>query len=227
LPLLPANFGNKEVDVKNPYSAYTYKDLYDFIKEYRNTEPFGDKYAYSHIGYALLTKIIEALSKADYETVLANEITKNWNMPDTKIHLSAENTKRLAQGYSRSQQPTVAWTYQCFEGAMGLKSTADDLLNFLERHLTDATLWDMQQARFIQKQKKSFNTAIGWFLMKPQKKVYDIVLHSGHTSGHRAYIAFVRETQTAVVVLANSEEEINDLPIMLLKMLNDNWKRKQ
>ena len=58
------------------------------------------------------------------------------------------------------------------------------------------------------------------------KKHHPIILHTGATSGYRAYIAFVKETRTGVIVLSNSEYALRGLGYFILKKLNKGFKKK-
>ena len=73
----------------------------------------------------------------------------------------------------------------------------------------------------------SFNAqlsvATGWHLINMNQ--FNIVTHSGKTSGHSAFVGMVRETKTAVIVLANSSLGTEDLGMQILRMINFNWKR--
>jgi CubicO group peptidase (beta-lactamase class C family) len=44
--------------------------------------------------------------------------------------------------------------------------------------------------------------------------------HNGGTGGYRSFVGFVRETETAVVVLANSAKSVDSLGVKILKLLN-------
>ena len=60
-----------------------------------------------------------------------------------------------------------------------------------------------------------------------KKKEPFICLSSGATSGHSAVIVFVPQTKTGVIILANSRAIQGELAMAILKMLNNNWKRKE
>jgi CubicO group peptidase (beta-lactamase class C family) len=46
------------------------------------------------------------------------------------------------------------------------------------------------------------------------------VWHNGGTGGYRSFVGFVRETETAVVVLANSAKSVDSVGVEILKLLN-------
>ncbi|MCB0684024.1 MAG: hypothetical protein KDC32_24430, partial [Saprospiraceae bacterium] len=58
------------------------------------------------------------------------------------------------------------------------------------------------------------------------KKYYPVWLHTGATSGCRAYVALVPQTRTGVIVLSNSPYGLGGLGWQLLRMLNHDWKKR-
>ena len=73
---------------------------------------------------------------------------------------------------------------------------------------------------------KFIDTGIGWHIVRPKKRYYNIISHRGTGVGHQVYVAFIPETQTGIVVLSNSRNSLEGLGFYLLKMVNNNWKRK-
>ena len=65
----------------------------------------------------------------------------------------------------------------------------------------------------------------GWHGIKINKKTKALI-NNGNTSGHSAFIGMVPENRTAVVVLSNSAFGTKDLGLLILRMINYNWKRK-
>jgi hypothetical protein len=83
-------------------------------------------------------------------------------------------------------------------------------------------LWDTHRPT----DDKKLEIAPGWYRFLP-KKDFPVYVHTGRTSGHSAMIAFSRETKTGVVVLANSSAGTDDLGLLILRMINRQWRRKE
>ena len=240
LPTMPMEFGVKELEANNPYAHYTNQDLMNFYKEYipvelkktrrkiRNKDNDED-YTYSHLNYALLERGLEYSQKQSFETLLKNEILNPIGLSDTRIELSEEQQQRLATGYNTGGQATQPWTFQSFKASEGLKSTAKDLLKFAAVHTSnkEQNLSKAFEQTTLGRKKtghsKRVEMARGWHIIKTNKKYYDMVAHTGNTNGHRAYLAFVKETDTAVVILSNSEHGLHNLGYLILQMTNNNW----
>ena len=47
-----------------------------------------------------------------------------------------------------------------------------------------------------------------------------VVWHNGGTGGYASFVGFTRETEAAVVVLANSEKSVDSVGVDILKVLN-------
>lgn len=241
LPRMPLEFGVKEIEENNPYAHYTKQDLMEFYKEYipleskkkkkrkkKRKKKNKDNYSYSHLNYALAEVAIEASQNTKFEKLLIAKILAPIKMTDTRFELSENQKKRLATGYTTSGQSTPPWTFQSFKASEGLKSTATDLIKFAEAHMGESNsrltnaFYATHKGRKATARNKKVESARGWHVISP-KKYYDIILHTGNTNGHRSYLAFVKESDTAVVILTNSEHNLYNLGYYILRMLNNNW----
>ncbi len=232
LPKLPLEFGVKENKANNPYENYNKTDLLDFYKKYIPEEENYGKYHYSTLNYALLEIAIEFATKQPFEVVLKEKIFQPLNMNGSCISPNATQMKSLTTGYTVAGQATPHWQFQSFAASEGVKSTLDDLLNFLACNLGQSH--PKLAANFAETHHQTIETELnknafmakGWHLVK-NKKYYDTVMHAGHTSGQRAFMGFIKETQTGVVLLSNSEHGMNGLGYLILRLINNNWKKRK
>ena len=171
---------------------------------------------------------IESSQNSSFEKLLADKILVPIEMNDTRVELSEDQKKRLATGYTTSGQSTPPWTFQSFKASEGLKSTAQDLIKFAEAHMGESNskltnaFYATHEGRKTTSRNKKVESARGWHVISP-KNYHDIVLHTGNTNGHRSYLAFVKESETAVVILTNSEHNLYNLGYYILRMLNNKW----
>lgn len=237
LPRMPMEFGLKEKELNNPYAHYTNKDLINFYKNYyiEANEKMG--YLYSHVNYALLDLVIKKVTGKTLNNVFQEKLFDPLNMKDTQLGmLTSEQQSRMVQGYSMSGKETPFWRFQSFHGSEGLKSTANDLLQFTRANLPNADqLFDPVLARSLAYNHQAFvDTKMrhetyagnGWHIMQ-MRRYYDVILHAGATNGCRAFLGFVKENNTGVVVLSNSKHGTDGLGILILRMINFNWKKKK
>ncbi len=237
LPRMPMEFGVKEKELNNPYAYYTNKDLIDFYKNYYIESADETAYLYSHVNYALLDLVISNATGKSLNQVFQEKLFDPLGMTDTQLgSLTAEQKKRMVQGYSISGKETRLWRFQSFLGSEGLKSTANDLLNFTRANLPNASeqidpmlanSFEYNHQAFVDtKMRHGTYAGNGWHIMK-MRRYYDVILHAGATDGCRAFLGFVKENNTGVIVLSNSEHGTDGLGILILRMINFNWKKKK
>lgn len=221
LPRLPANL--TPADLTNPYADYTIKQLYSFLSTYRLPRDIGSQYEYSNLGVGLLGHLLSLKAGVDYETLVVNQIAQPLQMHDTRIHLTSEQKLRLATGHNALGKPVPYWDLPTLAGAGALRSTANDLLQFLAANLqlssssVPAPLTAaMQKIQVVQKQTDTpgMAIAIGWHVLHQHGT--EMIVHDGGTGGFRSFIGFVKQKRLGVVVLSNSENDINDIGVHLL-----------
>lgn len=228
LPKLPLEFGLKSQQTNNPYANYTKTDLLEFYSNYTPEAGSRGKYYYSNLNYALLELAIEFVTRQPFEVVLKEKIFNPLEM--YKSSITVADSTQIASGYTVAGLEAPLWQFQSFAASEGVKSTAADLLKFMACNLgqTQPELAASFSQNHIPHIKTELNknawAANGWHLVK-RKKYYDLLMHGGATSGQRAFIGFVKETQTGVVLLSNSEYRTDGLGFLILRMLNNNWKK--
>lgn len=217
LPRLPDNL--KPADLANPYADYTVQNMYDFLSGYTLTRDIGSKYEYSNFGMGLLGHILTLVAKKDYEPLVVERICKPLGMNSTRVTLTPELKSRLATGYNAFLEPVSNWDLPSLAGAGALRSTTNDLLKFVSANLglakTGLTA-DMEKTQKPLREAGSPGIEIGlaWHIIK--KYDSEIVFHDGGTGGYRSIIVFDRAKKMGVVVLSNSEIDINDVGLHLL-----------
>lgn len=232
-PRMPHEFGLKEKESQNPYAHYTQKDLLNFYKDFYIDEEINTEFLYSHVNYALLEYVVEQVSGKSFENLLQEKILQPLQMDNSWISEHPKQTQELAQGHSLSGKTCPMWTFQSFKASEGLKSNALDLLKFLQSNIGQGDQADLT-ASFAQNHIGTVDTRMqyktytgnGWHVLK-MKKYHDVILHAGATDGQRAFMGFVKEAQNGVVILSNSERGMKGLGVLILRMINHNWKKKK
>ena len=219
LPKLPEAFGMDEKDKNQPYATYTEGMLFDYLKTMDTTDIRIGKYWYSHINHAILEKIIK--NKGGYS-----------NLSRFENHLD-DSIVTYAQGYNPAQLPVDNWKFdETFHYSVGMKASVNEILDFMKAHMglrdsnTYTLLKDLQTPLFKTDIDKNTSVGKAWHILKYKKRVI-ICLQSGSTNGQSAFVAFVPETKTGVVVLANTRLVQAPLGMLVLKILNYNWRRDE
>lgn len=222
---IPQNMGNTEFNLQNPYENYSQENFAEYLGNLRDLKYHGN-YNYSHMNYALLEIILENQSGMSYPILLEKYIL----VPNAMTQTSAEHLPLgLTPGYDRSGRLSVPWTFKSFLGSEGIVTTCRDLTLYIRNQLDDdqkAFSFDaILEPRHKIKGSKRTQVAIGWHLFS-NKTSSGLYLHSGKTDAHAASIHFVPDTRTAVIMLTNSPGSMDGLATSVLRMLNNNWKRK-
>lgn len=231
LPRVPTNFSFKDKDPNNPFKNYTDSDFEHFLLDY-NLIQTGN-YIYSHINFALIEKVIESVENKDFRLVLHEKLLQPLALNNTTHQLDEHQKDRFNPGYLLDGTIAPKAEFSTFYGSIGLMSDMNDLLRFVQINLEIGEENDLQ-ASLVKTHDSQVNTGvekyidsgIGWHIVRPKRRYYEVISHRGTGIGHQAYIAFLPETQTGVVVLANSRNSLEGLGYFMLKMMNNNWKRK-
>jgi CubicO group peptidase (beta-lactamase class C family) len=202
LPGMPDNPGPG--DLREKFTNYHASDLYDFIKRHGVAKSTHEKFAYSNLGFAILGAALATRAGASYPDLVRREITGPLGMKDTAISLPPELLGRLMQGYDGQRQPTPRWDLDAFASAGGIRSTAGDMLTYLEAQLHPekspfaAALARSQQIR--NHVADGMDVALAW-MYDLDKGVY---WHNGATGGYTAYACFHPKRDFAAVVMLNA-----------------------
>ncbi len=216
LPKFTDDWGAAEEDNEQPYAHYTEGGFLNFLQTYDTTAWKQGQYQFSNLNFVLLGQI------------LLNTHTKLWWQP-----FADKTGVPLAQGYNLAKQLVEPWQVApIFLPAIGGCTNMTQLLTFAKWQLNIGSLdekgllKETHQPLFSTKINKYTSVGKGWHIFK-RKKDPLICLSSGATSGHSAVIVFVPQTKTGVVILANSRAIKGELAMAILKILNNNWKRRE
>lgn len=218
LPRLPYNLGAKRVD--DPYAEYSEQRLRDFLSSHTLGRPPGEKYEYSNLGAGLLGWTLGRIEGGGYEKALSAVLLAPLKLDDTRVTLDGERLKRLAPGHADGLR-TRNWSLATLAGAGALKSTADDVLRWLEANLGEAPD-GLGKILAVTHEKRSSAggpawAGLGWHVSPLGRRT--MIWHNGGTGGYRSFCGFVPETKTAVVVLANSTGEVDAAGVAILELL--------
>lgn len=206
LPLMPPNFHPKYP--ANPYAGYSENDLYQSLANYKLVGRLGVDYSYSQVGMGLLALALSRRAGQSYETLLRARILDPLGMKNTGITVTPEMKARFALGHNNYLQPVGYWDTGALAGALGLKSSAQDLLTFIEAALGyRQTPLAAAMAAMLTLRKPTryagLELAIGWHVLSTSKT--QIIWDNGGTGGFRAFMGFAPPNKVGIVVLSNTD----------------------
>lgn len=198
LPRLPENIGIPQ-DRLQPYANYNKDNLYYYLNI---TEPktFG-KIAYSNLGVGLAGVIAENISNKSYQQLLIEYINKPFQLKHTGIEPSKRMPKSI--GYFGNEVASY-WDMNVLVGAGGIKSDANDLLQYLDFMASNQSLPVVKSV--LQKTtqlNKQAAIAKAWHTIEKDGNTL-LYWHNGGTYGFSTFAAFNPTTKNSIVVVINA-----------------------
>lgn len=224
LPYMPDNFAPANPD--NPYTDYSLGHLYNFLSGYQLTRDIGSQREYSNLGYGLLGHVLECRAGTDYETLVRERILAPFGMGSTGIALSSEMSARLATGHNSALEAYPNWDNPTLTGAGALRSTANDLLTFLEMAsgikktplAPSFAAMSFLRGPIVQGPTEigDYGMGLGWGIMKSGDN--QLIWHNGTTGGYQSFIGFLPKINVGIVALTNSRTDagVDDIAQHLL-----------
>jgi CubicO group peptidase (beta-lactamase class C family) len=213
LPRLPYNL--RPADARNPYVDYRAVDLYRFLAQHGVDRPAEASYLYSNVGSGLLGQALAHRAGISFEELLEREVTMPLGLKDTVMSLTPEQHSRFIPGYTLAHHQAPGWDWDSLAGAGALRSTAGDILTYLEAQLhprelartlssTVPAAGTLPQAiershELREAADPGMHIAMGWLQMDATGTYW----HSGATGGHCSFVFFNPQEDCAGVVLAN------------------------
>jgi D-alanyl-D-alanine-carboxypeptidase/D-alanyl-D-alanine-endopeptidase len=206
LPLVPTNL--HPLNPANPYADYTENDLYKSLVDAKLTGRLGTDYSYSNVGMSLLAIALSHRAGQTYEVLLKARILDPLGMKSTGVGLTPDMGAHFSVGHNSALQPVSYWDAPALVGAVGLKSTTQDLLTFVEAELGyRQTPLAAQMAAMLNLRRPTrfpgLELALGWHVLSTNTA--QIIWDNGGTGGFRAFMGFSPRTKVGIVVLSNAD----------------------
>src|SRR5438445_453549 len=135
LPRDPSNLTPTRGLPENAFADYNVQKLYAFLSSFALDREPGSKFEYSNVGMALLGHILALKTGTNYEALVVERICRPLKMNSTRITLTPELQASLARGHDKLGKPAPNWDFQVYDGAGGLRSTANDLLKYVSANI--------------------------------------------------------------------------------------------
>lgn len=209
LPAMPNNF--EPADPTNPYADYDAAHLQAFMSKQGVARPEEATFLYSNLGLGLLGYALSRAAGEPYPQLLAREVLKPLHLTDTAIRLTPAEQTRFIPGHSGNLSAAHAWDLDALAGAGAVRSTAADMLHYLEAQLDPSHVKAQGAAgrTLVAALKRShelqadvqpaMRIAYAW-LHETETGTY---WHNGGTGGYTAYAFFNPAQGYAGVVLVN------------------------
>ena len=217
LPPMPDNIDLADMD--NPYASYHAADLLAYIGKHGVANPTRAPSPFGSLGFGLLGVALANRAGIPYAALLKEEITDPLGLKDTTASLSPEQQTRFIPGHDQFHGPAKPWDSDALAGAIAIRSTAGDLLAYLEANLHPENLKPVAGSpaaatlaaalrQSVQPQTEvlpGMRIALGW-LYQPETGNY---WHNGATAAYSCYAFFNPHGDYAAVVLLNGSPGVN------------------
>lgn len=232
LPPLPASVSFKVFFRSNPYQGYKVDDLYKTLARTELDADPGERYRYSNLAFGLLGHALSREANMEFEELVVKRICEPLGLRDTRVTLSAAQSKRLAPPHTVAGAPSSNWDVGVFAGSGGLRSTAQDMIGYLEANmgLKKTPLLPAMQLCHEARHKAARggqSIGLGWNVQGLSQRTR-LIYHGGGTGGYIS-MACIMETDSkptlGLVVLTNAAEDgdvANDVALKLLGALHTN-----
>ena len=209
---LPSNPTNVDLaDPGNAFADYTPDALYAYLHTRGVQHAPETPYDYSNTGMKLLGQLLAAKAGLSYQSLLQQQITGPLGMHDTGVVVSPEMKLREVQGYDDEHHPTESPTPKNLPGASGIRSTAADMLTYLDAQLHPERIHAVGSARSLQaaiqlthqiraEANPGMHIAMNWFHSDADGSFQ----HGGIMGGFTSMVLFNTEQDFGVVVLSNT-----------------------
>lgn len=212
LPRMPDNFA--PADSTNPYADYRPSNLYAFLAKQTVAKPANTDFLYSNLGFGLLGQALAVHSGLSYSVLLKEEVADPLGLNDTIVDLTPEQQSRFIPGHSANHKTARGWDQDALAGAGAIRSTASDMLTYLEANLHPETLKPAGSspaahtiAAALTKQHElradalpGMRIALAWLYETDSGNYW----HNGATGGYSSYAFFNPKGNYAGVVLFNT-----------------------
>lgn len=219
LPRLPDNWNSGAGYVEtDPYANYDRKALFGYLRHAKLDHEPGTEYAYSNLGFGLLGELIAIIAKKPFETYLKETLTLPLHMRATELTADPKNAHVLKVYHAGEEVPT--WKWQAMAGGGAIKSTLNDMLRYAITQLATPEN-AIQRAMAASKlftfyiPEDNMDIGLGWHtdLVEDQ----NLFWHNGGTAGSKSYMAIIPDESSAVIVLSNSNEPLDDTAIAIIR----------
>ncbi len=209
LPRVPGNLVPK--DPANPYADYTVEQLYQAVAGFKPLHYPGAHYEYANFGFGLLGHILSLRANMPFEDLMIRRICQPLGLNDTRITLTPDQRARLVPGHNEDRE-VPNWDIPALPGAGALRSTAHDLVRFLQAsqgRIANPLAPAFHLLLDVRRQTDAVATTVaaGWFLTNAHDD--ELVWKDGATGGYCSFIGASARSSRACVLLSNADSALS------------------
>lgn len=206
-------------------SNYTRENFYEDLHKVQLDKAPGTEFKYSNSGAQLLGYVLEKIYGMPYERIVLHKIAEPLGMTETKITLTAAETKRLAKGHYDNGRIALYGTPQT-QAAGALRSSISDMLKYMSYHLNENDEVIRLSHQTTWGDIKYYASGLNWQMNKTpsgRRRIWQ----SGGSFGFSSYCAIYPELRLGIVLLSNESDQnsqgrLNSMADEILMGISDN-----
>ncbi len=207
LPNMPGNMPPRWWEKPNPYADYTEAKLAEFLAGYEPEYAPGTQYRYANLGFGLLGIALAHRAGRSYEDLLVERVCDPLGLDHTRMTLTDDMRRHLAQGHNQDLSPTPLWDMVTLPGGGGMRSSVADMAQFLKFAIgREQTPASAAFARLLETRRPTpvagTEVGLGWFISSNPSD--EIVWKSGLGGGFSSYLGFSTRSGRGAFVLSNA-----------------------
>jgi CubicO group peptidase (beta-lactamase class C family) len=202
----------EEFDYPHPLSLQAALDLKSETRQLH--WPPGYHSSYSNLGAGYVGRVIEIVTREDYDAWFEREILATLGMHDSRLQWTKELEQNLVTGYDADLKTKIPYWHTLFRPFGGLNTTANDMAKFLllftaapyaNKGIVSAhAIKRMETPETSMAAKAGLKTGYGLGIRNSYFNGHKIYGHAGDGDGYLAEFAYCKESQRAYFVVINA-----------------------
>ncbi len=216
LPRLPDNL--RDPSGANPYD-YPREALWQFVANWKPTQPRDTAWAYSNLGFGLLAEALALRAGKRFDTLLRERILVPLGLTGLQLALRKPPLTGLLPGHDAAGRVVPNWSFDAMAGAGALVGSARALARYAQaalglfEHPLKAA-FELAMRPHGQGPAPHNPVGLAWLIGPLNgRRVFN---HDGATAGFSSSLFIDPTRRRAALVLANAQVPVNDLCLHLL-----------
>lgn len=198
----------RDIDILSPKSShenYTEEEFITILNSTNLQSTPGKSYSYSNVGFSLLGRVIERVTKKKFNDAMNYLIFEPLKLKNTGHEIEGQIITDMSNGYNALQEELFKSSHENKShvfAAGSMYSNAQDLLLFAKEVIDGNLISDKMQKLYLK--------SGGWVTwnytanLNNQKSDGQFLMHGGSCPGYRAVIGIFLNDKTVVIGLSNN-----------------------
>jgi CubicO group peptidase (beta-lactamase class C family) len=166
---------------------------------------------YSNLGAGLLGDLLSQQAAMPYASLLEKKVLQPLGMGDSGVRVPLAEGRSFALPHGSGLFPNHNWAFDALVGAGGIRSTAKDMIPFIQAwlHPPEGTLgqaMDLAWKESLPAKDRDLAMGLGWMIARDGSTRW----HNGMTGGFQSILYVSRKHDAGVILLSNTADSHGD-----------------